>query len=93
MAQSPGPVPIGSNGIPGTGGTPSVPSIENMTAQAANSSKNNAPKPLGRMELPAAQGQHWVEYDIRPYTQNLKNVERPQQIILDWILRETGTDV
>ncbi len=94
MAQAPGPVPIGSSAVPNTiGTTPSVPSIENMAAQAANSSKNNAPKPVGRMDLPTGHGQHWIEYDIRPYTQNLKNVERPQQVILDWILRETGTDV
>ena len=47
----------------------------------------------GRKDLPTANGQQWVEYDIRPFTQNLKNVERPQQVILDWIIRETGTDV
>ena len=45
------------------------------------------------MDLPTANGQQWIEYDIRPYTQNLKNVERPQQVIIDWIIRETGTDV
>ena len=90
-----GPVPNGSDPQPGTNGgaTPSVPSIESMAAQAANNARNNAPKPIGRMELPTANGQQWVEYDIRPYTQNLKNVERPQQVIIDWILRETGTDV
>ena len=73
--------------------TPSVPSIESMAAQAANKAQSIAPKPIGRMELPTANGQQWVEYDIRPYTQNLKNVERPQQVIIDWIIRETGTDV
>jgi len=34
-----------------------------------------------------------MEYDIRPYTQALKSVDRPQQAIIDWILRDTGTDV
>ncbi|HUP78501.1 MAG TPA: hypothetical protein VM260_08025, partial [Pirellula sp.] len=92
-AQSP--VPLTSQTLPGTNGnvSPSVPSIENMASQAANSAKNNAPKQIGRMELPTANGQQWVEYDIRPYTQNLKNDERPQQVIIDWIIRETGTDV
>ncbi len=101
MAQAPtGPVPVNQNGtVPGTsgpstsGGPPSVPSIENMAAQAANSVRNNAPRSIGRMDLPTANGQQWVEYDIRPYTQNMKNVERPQQVIIDWIIRETGTDV
>jgi len=90
-----GPVPVGPDAVPGTNGsaTPSVPSIESMAAQAANNARNNAPKPIGRMELPTTNGQLWVEYDIRPYTQNLKNVERPQQVVIDWIIRETGTDV
>lgn len=77
----------------GTGNPPSVPSIESMAAQAASKAKNNAPRSIGRMELPTANGQQWVEYDLRPYTQNLKNVERPQQVVVDWILRETGSDV
>ncbi len=34
-----------------------------------------------------------MEYDLRPYTQALKNVDRPQQAVIDWILRDTGTDV
>ncbi len=89
---SPSPVPIAAGNLPGTGGTPSIPSIESMAVQTQNS-RNNAPKPIGRMDLPNANGQQWVEYDIRPYTQNLKNVERPQQVIIDWIIRETGTDV
>ena len=71
-----GPVPIASDALSGTtsSATPSVPSIESMAAQAANNARNNAPKPIGRMELPTSNGQLWVEYDIRPYTQNLKNV-------------------
>ncbi len=76
-----------------SGSAPSVPSIENMAALGADLNRNNAPRVVGPKELPTANGQHWVEYDIRPYTQNLKNVERPQQVILDWIIRETGTDV
>lgn len=64
-----------------------------MAAETANNARNNVPKAIGRMDLPSANGQQWIEYDIRPYTQNLKNVERPQQVIIDWIIRETGTDV
>lgn len=44
-------------------------------------------------QLPKDSGQYWEEYDLRPYTQGLKNIERPEQAIVDWILRETGTDV
>jgi hypothetical protein len=67
--------------------------IEGENAKNAGARGNNVPKPVGRIDLPTANGQHWVEYDIRTYTQNQKNVERPQQAIIDWIIRETGTDV
>ncbi len=85
----------GSNSpSPTTSGTPnpsSVPSLENQPNSTATSP--NAPRPVGKLELPTNAGQYWVEYDLRPYTQALKNVERPQQAIIDWITRETGTDV
>ena len=44
-------------------------------------------------ELPNEAGQVWREYDISPYTDNIQSVRRPQQAILDWILRETGTEM
>lgn len=43
--------------------------------------------------LPNAHGQVWKEYDIRAYTQRLPNEPKPEQAIIDWILRETGTEV
>jgi hypothetical protein len=46
-----------------------------------------------RLELPNDAGQYWVEYDLKPYTQALKNVDRPQQAVIDWIIRETGSDL
>lgn len=51
-----------------------------------------APKLVPDVKLPNNAGQYWVEYDIRAYTENVKNMERPQQVLIDWILRETGTD-
>lgn len=44
-------------------------------------------------ELPNSAGQIFRKYPIGEYTRNIKNTERPQQAITDWILRETGTDV
>jgi hypothetical protein len=44
----------------------------------------------GRGVLPNDQGQIWREYDISPYTMRVSNSEKPQQAIVDWILRETG---
>ena len=44
----------------------------------------------GSGTLPNDQGQVWREYDIRPYTNRVANTARPEQAIVDWILRETG---
>ncbi len=44
----------------------------------------------GSSTLPNNHGQVWREYDISPYTMRVRNTERPEQAIVDWILRETG---
>lgn len=43
--------------------------------------------------LPNDHGQILREYDIRPYTSRVSEAERPEQAIVDWILRETGYEV
>lgn len=40
--------------------------------------------------LPADAGQKWRDYDITPYTTRVTSTNRPEQAILDWVLRETG---
>lgn len=47
----------------------------------------------GEQTLPNDQGQVWQRYDISVYTSQVEGVEKPQRAIIDWILRETGTDV
>jgi hypothetical protein len=44
----------------------------------------------GSGTLPNDQGQVWREYDIRPYTLRATDTAKPEQAIVDWILRETG---
>jgi hypothetical protein len=44
----------------------------------------------GSGALPNDQGQVWREYDITPYTNRVTSTNRPEQAIVDWILRETG---
>jgi hypothetical protein len=44
----------------------------------------------GSGALPNDHGQVWREYDIRPYTSRVATTTRPEQAIVDWILRETG---
>lgn len=44
----------------------------------------------GSGTLPNDHGQLWREYDISPYTLRVTSTSRPEQAIVDWILRETG---
>ncbi len=44
-----------------------------------------------RPRRPNEAGQVWREYDITPYTARVTSTNRPEQAIIDWVLRETGT--
>jgi hypothetical protein len=44
----------------------------------------------GRGTLPNDAGQEWRDYDISPYTARVTSTNRPEQALVDWILRETG---
>jgi hypothetical protein len=48
---------------------------------------------LSPQGLPTSQGQVWREYDLRNYTSMMRDKDRPHQGVIDWVLRETGTDV
>jgi len=43
--------------------------------------------------LPNSAGQIWRQYDLSSYTAQVRDVDKPEQAIIDWILRETGTDL
>lgn len=47
----------------------------------------------GNKDLPNDAGQVWKEYPISGYTARVTNGKNPEQAIIDWILRETGTDL
>jgi len=44
----------------------------------------------GTGSLPNEGGQLYREYDISPYTSRITTTKRPEQAVVDWILRETG---
>lgn len=44
-------------------------------------------------QLPRKAGQVWREYDITPYTSQIKTTDHPEKAVLDWVLRETGTEM
>ena len=43
--------------------------------------------------LPNEHGQVWREYDISPYTSRVKDADKSEQAVIDWVLRDTGTEV
>lgn len=43
--------------------------------------------------LPNEAGQVWRTYDLSPYTRRITTVKNPEQAVVDWILRDTGTDL
>ena len=47
----------------------------------------------GAGQLPNDHGQFWREYDISPYTLRVTTTKKPEQAIIDWILRETGHEL
>ena len=47
----------------------------------------------GSGSLPNQHGQVWREYDISPYTTRVTSTKRPEQAVVDWVLRETGYEV
>ncbi|MBS0208639.1 MAG: hypothetical protein JSS27_06750 [Planctomycetes bacterium] len=47
----------------------------------------------GLPQLPEEHGQVWREYNLTPYTVRVTSTNRPEQAVVDWILRETGYEV
>ena len=78
-------VAIAQTGRPESG---SITPIERRDARNTQFTKVNR----GTGTLPNSAGQVWREYDITPYAKRM-NTERPEQAIVDWILRDTGTDL
>lgn len=78
------PVPAGT---PPLGGA-AAPSTAAPRTAAPVGTRATVSKGAGTLSNEA--GQVWREYDIRPYTSRITTTERPQQAIVDWVLRETG---
>lgn len=63
------------------------------TPASTGSKPTGAKVTKGSGTLPNNHGQIWREYDISPYTSRIANTTKPEQAIIDWILRETGPEV
>lgn len=69
---------------------PHDPSTATVVATSATEAASQPYLPRGNNTLPNDAGQIWREYDISQYTTRVTTTKRPEQAIVDWILRETG---
>ncbi|MFO7906600.1 MAG: hypothetical protein R6U98_28345 [Pirellulaceae bacterium] len=70
------------------------PSLDAHQVRPAESAEPAEPMDSSENQtLPNEHGQVWKRYDISVYTDQVQGVDTPEQAIIDWILRETGTDV
>lgn len=72
---------------PRTAAGPAGPARGERLAQAPRRMESDFAAPTG---LPNDAGQVWKTYNIRPYTLRVTSTNRPEQAVIDWILRETG---
>jgi hypothetical protein len=71
-----------------------TPNAAETPAETADAARPLAAKvTAGPGVLPSDHGQLWREYDLTPYTSKITTTERPEQAVVDWILRETGTEI
>jgi hypothetical protein len=73
----------------GSGGTDAGSGSGNL-APIANPPATRSRVTKGPSALPNDAGQVMRDYDIRPYTSRAAGTAKPEQVIVDWILRETG---
>ncbi len=88
--------------MPGEG-SPTPPSLQSNPAAGGNpnafanpNKPSGGPATAGRPSgeaLPQGNGQEKRVYDLRPYTGYLTKHDRPHQAVIDWLIRETGSDV
>lgn len=83
----PRPAPAAGNAKPDT-----PPSLQQSAGRTSNRPTNQGKISSGG-SLPRGAGQEHRVYDLRPYTGYLTKEDSPHQSVVDWILRETGTDV
>ncbi len=88
-------VPSGAPAAPvSTASQPSSlpPSLQQQQQQQMSTASGGRLAPSNE-SLPRTAGQERRDYDLRPYTGYLTKHSRPEQAIVDWILRETGPEV
>jgi hypothetical protein len=68
--------------------------VQEAPANIPGTTAGTQPPPLVKLEsLPNTAGQVLRQYDLRPYTHQISTTLNPQQAVVDWVLRETGTEM
>ena len=88
-------IPVPQTSSAGSASLPSAtpPSLQNTNTQRSTNSGAAVGQISNGGKLPRSAGQEHRVYDLRPYTGYLTQYDRPEQAIIDWVLRETGSDV
>ncbi len=73
--------------------TPPVRQVAGVETPPSLQQDAGAGQTTGGGQLPRTAGQEHRVYDLRPYTGYLTKHDHPEQAVVDWVLRETGTDV
>jgi hypothetical protein len=82
-----------AEGLPGGGPEAAAPVAPAAPEVSVSQAEPTARVTSGKGVLPNQHGQVWREYDISPYTFRVTSTNRPEQAIVDWVLRETGYEV
>jgi hypothetical protein len=80
---------------PAQSGSPAWRAAGESSAVVPATASEPVAAPLSRVavaggDLPNDAGQVWRGYDISSYTARVTSTKRPEQAIIDWILRDTG---
>jgi hypothetical protein len=79
------------SGNPGTGGDMRGPETQGLQSEGTDTPITKVTS--GLTQLPNDAGQVWRTYDISPYTRSVQTNTRPEQAVVEWILKETGTEL
>jgi hypothetical protein len=90
FAQSGAPAEDGGAAWRGTREPAAVAALPTSATAADAGIRPLSPASAAGIALPNDAGQTWREYDISSYTARVTSTKRPEQAIIDWILRDTG---
>jgi hypothetical protein len=76
-----------------TGEAPAPPATLTGVPAGESAARTLSQGGIGGGSLPNDAGQVWREYDISSYTTRVTTTKRPEQAIIDWILRDTGYEI